>query len=589
VDVGELQAVMLRNMPPTTANYVQRAGRAGRRTGSAALVVTYAMRRSHDLTRFDTPETMIAGTVRAPYVPLSNERIGRRHAHSVALAAFFRWLFDTTHRSCRTAADFFLPDDQGRAVVDLVEGYLTPVPVELTQALHRVLPPEVAKEIDVDGGGWVSTLVQLLQDVRAELASDIAILEQLREEASAAQKYPLANRYKHVGNTLRQRDLLGFLANRNVLPKYGFPVDSVELRTEFGHETGVGSKLDLSRDLSQAIHEYAPDATLVAGGQLWTSRGIYRLPGRDLVEYLYQVCKRCGGFRYGVDSIDGGCPQCGEPPHGAPRRLTIPEFGFVADREPTKPGPRPPQRSWSGAVHVMSMPPQPRSGTIALPGGAIDVVAGPRGRLIAIADGPAGRGFWICEWCGHGTARVLHPSVPPRHKHLLKDTPCDGPRRLVDLAHIYETDLLTLDIKLPGFRTNQAAWKSALYAILEAACETLEIARDDIGGSLSPVNVEEWSIALFDAVSGGAGHVLQVEENLTQVLHAALRRVSTCECGPETSCYGCLRSYGNQRDHDVLSRGAAEDIFRRLLDTPRPAEIIAQRTEPIVHDSADVR
>ena len=40
VDVGELQAVMLRNMPPSTANYLQRAGRAGRRSGAAALVVT---------------------------------------------------------------------------------------------------------------------------------------------------------------------------------------------------------------------------------------------------------------------------------------------------------------------------------------------------------------------------------------------------------------------------------------------------------------------------------------------------------------------------------------------------------------------
>ena len=55
VDVGELQSVVLRNMPPTTANYVQRAGRAGRRTDSAALVVTYAQRRSHDLSRYQDP------------------------------------------------------------------------------------------------------------------------------------------------------------------------------------------------------------------------------------------------------------------------------------------------------------------------------------------------------------------------------------------------------------------------------------------------------------------------------------------------------------------------------------------------------
>lgn len=51
----------------------------------------------------------------------------------------------------------------------------------------------------------------------------------------------------------------GFLANHNVLPKYGFPVDSVE-RTNFGYGKDAGSMLDLSRDLSQAIYEYAPDA-----------------------------------------------------------------------------------------------------------------------------------------------------------------------------------------------------------------------------------------------------------------------------------------------------------------------------------------
>src|ERR1035441_2352547 len=80
VDVGALSAVLLRNMPPTTANYIQRAGRAGRRSDTAALVLTYAQRRSHDLSRYQAPESMLTGQVRAPYVPLGNPRIDRRRA-----------------------------------------------------------------------------------------------------------------------------------------------------------------------------------------------------------------------------------------------------------------------------------------------------------------------------------------------------------------------------------------------------------------------------------------------------------------------------------------------------------------------------
>ena len=113
VDVGALSAVLLRNMPPSTASYIQRAGRAGRRSDTAALVLTFAQRRSHDLSRYQAPEAMLTGQVRAPYVPLGNPRIDRRHAHSVALAAFFRDAKDNGGQEWKTAGDFFLPARPG--------------------------------------------------------------------------------------------------------------------------------------------------------------------------------------------------------------------------------------------------------------------------------------------------------------------------------------------------------------------------------------------------------------------------------------------------------------------------------------------
>ncbi len=40
--------------------------------------------------------------------------------------------------------------------------------------------------------------------------------------------------------------------------------------------------------------------------------------------------------------------------------------------------------------------------------------------------------------------------------------------------------------------------------------------------------------------------------------------MNECECGAETSCYGCLRSYRNAFSHDQLSRAAALTLLNQL-------------------------
>ena len=84
VDLPDLVALLMRNIPPTPANYAQRAGRAGRER-RIALVVSHAGTGPHDSYFFNDPAEMITGLIRPPVLMLDNPVVVRRHIHSPIL------------------------------------------------------------------------------------------------------------------------------------------------------------------------------------------------------------------------------------------------------------------------------------------------------------------------------------------------------------------------------------------------------------------------------------------------------------------------------------------------------------------------
>ena len=161
VDVGEVQGILMRNVPPSPANYVQRAGRAGRRTGSTALAVTFAQRRSHDLHYFRNPRNLIEGRIGVPIISLRNSHIIRRHIHAVAFAEFERRHVADGGEWHRTVASFFTAEDEseGSPVRQFVD-WLRTHPSDLGDAVRRITPSDVTSTLGIEDWAWVEALTE---------------------------------------------------------------------------------------------------------------------------------------------------------------------------------------------------------------------------------------------------------------------------------------------------------------------------------------------------------------------------------------------------------------------------------------------
>jgi hypothetical protein len=125
------------------------------------------------------------------------------------------------------------------------------------------------------------------------------------------------------------------------IPKYGFPVDVVELDTQKSGSR-EGYDVTLTRDLTIAIGEFAPTATLVAGKREWQSYGLKRVPEREWERKKYLVCRR---HNLMVAWKEGETPRqlpCGDKEQE--RVYVIPKFGFVTSNAPPKPPVRRPTR-----------------------------------------------------------------------------------------------------------------------------------------------------------------------------------------------------------------------------------------------------
>ncbi len=221
------------------------------------------------------------------------------------------------------------------------------------------LDADLRRELALSNWEWATQLMNseskgILDLATAEIIGEVDTFAKLEGEAATAKNYKQADFYRQVQNQIRSRDLLGFLGSRNVLPKYGFPTDVVELKTDHLKTVTNASNISLDRDLRIAISEFAPGSEVIAAKRVWKSAGLRRIPDRSWPPYEYAICRKCQRLNFKAEALDAFC-ECGEPlnqgRNGKKTTFIVPEQGFVADSDTKSPGEAPPQRIYASRTH----------------------------------------------------------------------------------------------------------------------------------------------------------------------------------------------------------------------------------------------
>jgi DEAD/DEAH box helicase domain-containing protein len=610
VDIGSLLAAMMANMPPMRFNYQQRVGRAGRRGAAVSIALTLCRGRSHDDYYFQRPDRITADPPPPPYIDTNRPQILQRVLNKEVLRSVFSELDlfassggDSVHGEFGRADAWTDPPDQmpagyaGNSVAEIVQEWIDGNPAEVERVCDLLLVGTVM-------AGDPASRANLLNFVRTQLTQQVSDASQ--------------------DSTLVQEKLSERLANRGLLPMFGFPTRARNLYHSRPNRWPPRDVID--RDLELAVSMFAPGAETVKERAIHTAIGVVRyFPQGQMVEedddplgpsVTVGVCGNCQHVET-VNLAAAPCLTCGVP-HGDGDR----EYRLLDLRQPKGftsyyTG----ARDYDGAFEFVPRAARPKVGRPQFavnPHLNFEVGSGGEGRLYVINDN-GGRLYdlvrvWpsshaMVDVAAMQAAEAKSAAAEGRRARPVGATPIGQPVRCA-LAAISQTDMMLLGVRDfgpgrgadPRTPRGRAALYSLSFMLRRAAAVLLDIQDHELKSGIRSVEDVATEVTgqifLCDTLENGAGYATHLGQ--PAVAEELLRMI--CEPGHrdfferldhpthadncDTSCPDCLRSYSNLQYHNLLDWRLAVDLASLALDPSAPISLSSPRWTRVVDRAA---
>lgn len=460
IDIGGLNAVLMANVPPGKANYLQRAGRAGRRADGSSLVVTFCTPSPFDNEVFTRFGDYLGRPLRRPTVFLDRPRVVKRHIYAFLLCEFFLLIGSGRRagamRAFGSMGEFCGVDraqrwERGHAKPPLIQGTRQVLPPQLQhrqskggartmeehfsdflQDLDTSPEPVRSKVRELVtntvmsncASEWASFIQSAMEDARSAVESWKSDYEAiLRSWSEIDETFPngraQAAALRYQLEALFEVTVIEALADSQFLPRYGFPIGVQKLRVAIPSDTRPGrtreeDQFRLERAGMMALREYVPGAEVLVGGRIVRSRGLLKhwtgAITDDALGLRGQYTKCLNGHTYySLASLTSKCTVCGAQSARSARSFLVPKNGFTsAAWDPPKWGG---SIDWAGsperatATFSEGTPPDLTDGEFA---GVRGLTARYKedGQLFVYHEGKQGLGFAICDRCGYADSDV---------------------------------------------------------------------------------------------------------------------------------------------------------------------------------------